>query len=90
MAEWELQARCRDHPNPDGVFFSEDRPGARRPEDTSAIKKAKGICGLCPVREECLQAGLDEVWGVWGGMSAEERRWLRSEMDQRRRGRRTA
>lgn len=39
---------------------------------------AKEICATCPVREECFEAGQDELYGVWGGTSVEERRRLRT------------
>lgn len=38
-------------------------------DEPAEIQSAKDICGVCPVRFECLQSALDnkEVWGVWGG-----------------------
>ena len=44
------------------------------------MMKAKAICAKCPVRPECLAFALrtDQVHGVWGGMSEQERRPLRS------------
>lgn len=40
---------------------------------------AKLICGRCPVREACLAHALNanEEYGVWGGLSPEERREMR-------------
>ena len=41
--------------------------------------KARVICSLCPVRQECLnyaRADVDTV-GVWGGATQQERRKLR-------------
>ena len=38
--------------------------------DTPAeLERAKGLCGECPVRAECLAGALArrEPWGVWGG-----------------------
>ncbi len=38
--------------------------------DTPAgVEHAKGLCGECPLRVECLSGALDraEPWGVWGG-----------------------
>lgn len=40
--------------------------------------KAKAVCQECPVREECLRDAIarDEWVGVWGGLTAVERRRL--------------
>ena len=40
--------------------------------------KAKAVCGVCPVRAECLAEALDNQieWGVWGGLTERERRAL--------------
>lgn len=35
---------------------------------------AKALCGGCPLLEECRAQGWDEEHGVWGGMSAVDRR----------------
>lgn len=38
-------------------------------ERSAEIERAQALCGLCPLRKECLQGALDraEPWGVWGG-----------------------
>lgn len=42
------------------------------------LKPAKAVCAGCPVRQECLEYAL--AWniadGIWGGLSARERRGL--------------
>jgi WhiB family redox-sensing transcriptional regulator len=45
----------------------------------STRRRAIRICGHCPVRDDCLAYALngDEQYGVWGGLTAEERRALR-------------
>jgi len=41
----------------------------------SVVKKAKQLCGSCPVKQECLEYALrNNDDGVWGGMTANERR----------------
>ncbi len=40
---------------------------------TVQAAQAKLICSRCPVRAECLEAGLGEL-GIWGGMSERARR----------------
>ncbi|OAR22048.1 hypothetical protein A8W25_30025 [Streptomyces sp. ERV7] len=52
------------------VFF-DGTPGA--------IEVAKQICGGCPVRARCLRLALErgEAFGIFGGLTADERRRLR-------------
>jgi WhiB family redox-sensing transcriptional regulator len=49
--------------------------------------KARAICSICPVRQECLSYALadDELGGVWAGTTEQERRGMRFSV-QRRRG----
>jgi hypothetical protein len=65
--EWQKSSECSKsrYENEVEKFFSED------PEDQL---DAKSICGLCPVRRECLSWALDnkEIWGTWGGRDQEE------------------
>jgi transcription factor WhiB len=41
-----------------------------------ARDRAKAICHRCPVQAACLTGAVErgEAWGVWGGLSPEERR----------------
>lgn len=43
------------------------------------VRKAKVICDGCPVQVECLEFGLREKFGVFGGLTERERRVLRRE-----------
>lgn len=47
------------------------------PEKGGSTNDAKEICSLCPVRAECLAAGLYEQYGIWGGVTERARRKLR-------------
>lgn len=38
---------------------------------------AKKFCRECPVRRECLDAGMCESDGIWGGYTPGERRGIR-------------
>lgn len=64
---WQHHAACRDL-DPE-LFFP-------LPLDVAGELAAKTVCGDCPVRSECLtfalRNGLDD--GVWGGLTADERR----------------
>jgi WhiB family redox-sensing transcriptional regulator len=64
---WQELARCAQS-DPDAFF----------PERGGSVQKAKQICKLCQVRKDCLEYALahDEVFGIWGGLSARERRPL--------------
>jgi len=55
------------------------------------MMKANAICAKCPVRRECLAFALrtDQVHGMWGGMSEQERRALRSAVKAAERGQAT-
>lgn len=46
--------------------------------DAAGAILAKRVCGLCEVRVRCLEVALarPERYGVWGGMSENERRKL--------------
>jgi WhiB family transcriptional regulator, redox-sensing transcriptional regulator len=72
---WRDRARCR------GVDPQIFHPAE---EDEAAADQAKAICALCAVRESCLEYAITsrEKDGVWGGMTARERRRL---VRQRRR-----
>lgn len=37
----------------------------------------KALCASCPIRRECLAAGLDEPYGIWGGTTPHMREKLR-------------
>ena len=85
------QSGALDHrlaPIPDRPWISHAaclgvRPSVFFPErgDVAAVTKAKQICAGCPVRPDCLDTHLGERDGVWGGMSARERKALRAERE---------
>ena len=64
--EWHRDALCREHPEID--WF---------PEVGEDRRPAKAISARCPVREQCLAAGIDNPDGIWGGLGWRERRRLR-------------
>lgn len=45
--------------------------------ERTAIHHAKALCARCPSRLACLEAGMNERHGVWGGTTEQERRILR-------------
>jgi WhiB family redox-sensing transcriptional regulator len=61
---WRAQAACIGH----GDLFFEDRM-------RTVVSKAKRICDKCAVKQECLDYALrNNEEGVWGGLTANERR----------------
>lgn len=68
-AFWMERAACREAPG--SAFFVD-----MYPRKGAEVTSAKAICVTCPVRKECLSAGRDEEFGIWGGLTAEERRRL--------------
>lgn len=85
--EWFDRALCAPvdgivDPDVVAMFFpnSSDMGGADRHDVNATVSyelDAKAICAACPVRSECLEFGLDEPTGIWGGRSARERRYIR-------------
>lgn len=65
MTQWEL-AKCVGKTN---LFYSEQEV---------SIKFSKQLCEDCPIISECLDYALvnGEAWGVWGGLTFQERRVL--------------
>ena len=39
---------------------------------------AREVCNICPVWKECLKDGIDENWGMWGGLTTLERSVFKS------------
>ncbi len=73
--DWQQHALCRGMDS--SVFFSPS--GERGTEKRTREKKARAVCGRCPVIEVCAWTAMSgpEPYGVWGGMSEGERRALR-------------
>lgn len=64
---------------PDRALCSETDGDLFFPDKGGSASAAKAICKRCDARDACLKWALDrnEQWGIWGGMSAEERAKLR-------------
>ncbi|MFI9508638.1 WhiB family transcriptional regulator [Nocardia sp. NPDC052566] len=70
--DWQMYGECRGMNS--AVFFHPDRErGSMR---AVRIGYAKRICHRCAVLEQCREFALSsgELYGVWGGMSEQERR----------------
>ena len=69
--DWQVQAACRGMAS--SFFF---HPwGERGPSRDERVQRAKEVCGTCPVIDACRRHALEvqEQYGVWGGLSEEER-----------------
>ncbi len=53
-------------------------PEAFFPDKGGSPRAAKAVCAACPVRQVCLDYALEvrEPSGIWGGLTARERRKL--------------
>ena len=71
--DWRAAAACRDK-DPD-LFF----PGGGTAAAYQQIEEAKAVCYSCKVSDACLKCALstNQDYGVWGGLSEDERRALK-------------
>lgn len=67
---WQDDAACRGMDI--RLFYPVEHPG----HGWSDAQDAALVCARCPVRAQCLEAGMTELWGIWGGLSPLERRAL--------------
>lgn len=73
--EWQENAACKDMGN--DLFYPNKG-------ETQKILAAKKVCAECPVQKECLEMGLEENYGVWGGLTELERKSYRRKHKLRR------
>jgi WhiB family redox-sensing transcriptional regulator len=71
--DWREQAACL-HEDPE-LFFPIGSTGPALEQ----AERAKAVCRRCPVIEECLEFALrtGQDFGIWGGLTADERRVLK-------------
>ena len=69
--DWQLDGACRGEEP--ALFFHPE--GERGPARATRESAAKAICSGCPVVTICAQHALSvrEPYGVWGGLSEEDR-----------------
>jgi WhiB family transcriptional regulator, redox-sensing transcriptional regulator len=76
-SRWWERAACRGE-DPDLFFPTRG--------ETDKVEAAKAVCADCSVRADCLEEGLYEHDGIWGGLSERGRR---AERRRRQRARTT-
>lgn len=71
---WQSHALCVGRWD---LFYAptEDVPGRSERKEDEKVREsqAKALCARCPVRLACRDAGLDEPYGIWGGLTERER-----------------
>lgn len=72
--EWQFDGTCREA-DPNLFFHPENERGFARQRRAEAAKR---FCKKCPVCETCRSHALSarEPFGVWGGLSEDERHAL--------------
>jgi len=69
MSGWQDEAACRGIDT--NLFF---------PENADVDDQVLALCENCPVKDECRDYGVVyEEWGIWGGLTASQRRRVRKE-----------
>lgn len=70
---WRDDGACLSEPV--SLFF----PDGEKGRNAVQAEQAKAVCARCPVLYECLKAALDgNEYGIWGGMTEQERRNLKN------------
>lgn len=72
--DWQMHAACRGIDT--SMFFHPENE--RGPSRVRREMRAKAVCAACPVIDNCRTWALAarEPYGVWGGLSVEEREAL--------------
>lgn len=77
---WRDHAKCKAMGNE--MFF--DYGKGRGKDAIKNLARVARFCSDCPVRKECLRFALDNniKYGVWGGMSPNQRKSFRNGSDK--------
>jgi WhiB family redox-sensing transcriptional regulator len=72
--DWQVNAACRGT-DTSNFYHPENERG---PSRVRREMSAKAVCAVCPVLDDCRRWALAarEPYGVWGGLSADEREAL--------------
>lgn len=70
---WQDGAACRGLPMV--LFFGPEEE--KKADKEIREKAAKSVCAGCDVRSECLDFGMGQKGGIYGGKNADERGALR-------------
>ena len=89
---WQEKGSCVGHPDPDLWHYENARYSDEQQLEMWRSVEAITICRTCPVKNECLQEGLQpeniEYWegagAIWGGLLLSERYKLARSRENRR------
>lgn len=72
---WQPIALCRG--NHSHLFFPPSTQERKEERERREVR-AKSICAICPVREQCYDyaMAIREPYGIWGGFTESERRQM--------------
>lgn len=78
-----MLGRVDDQPWADDALCAQTDPEAFYPEKGGSTREAKAVCASCLVQAECLDYALDhdERFGIWGGLSERERRYIKKALN---------
>lgn len=77
--EWHAQAACKGKSD---LFYPPE--GTSKADYANFARRAKAICEGCPVQAQCLEAGREETYGIWGGESNRSRKAERATRPRKR------
>ena len=72
---WMEQALCT--PDVGDLFFPDEKDGSKAAQAKRVCRGIKGKTDPCPVLAQCLEYGLSENHGIWGGTTPRDRAKLR-------------
>lgn len=75
--DWFEDALCRGS-EIKGQYIEVMFPESNSGHGANHLANARKICLSCPVRYDCLEYGLNEDFGVWGGHSLTQRKRITS------------
>lgn len=71
---WHAKGACRKE-DPELFFHPEGETGSTK---NQRISDARAVCEKCPVLATCRANTLHEEYGIWGGLSEDERTAIRA------------
>jgi len=75
MTEWRDEAACKGMEAK--KFFPDPTYDYKTVTNIKSIQEAKAVCSSCLVQQQCLDHGMSEPLGIWGGKTKRERAAIR-------------